>query len=85
MWYGHIRALSPTAEGCMGGRLPNVTLLHWAKQPWWCKAMIFEVLLFKAQCTSFGPKDLAHFTCLIRLVTYGVVSRGIFDLVDHET
>ena len=32
MWYGHIRDLSPTAEGCMGGRLPNVTLLHWAQQ-----------------------------------------------------
>ena len=32
MWYGHIRDLSPTAEGCMGGRLPNVTRLHWAQQ-----------------------------------------------------
>ena len=32
MWYGHIRDLSPTAEGCMGGRLPDVTLLHWAQQ-----------------------------------------------------
>ena len=32
MWYGHIRDLSPTAESCMGGRPPNVTLLHWAQQ-----------------------------------------------------
>ena len=32
MWYGHIRDLSPTAEGCMGGRLPNATSLHWAQQ-----------------------------------------------------
>ena len=32
MWNGHIRDLSPTAEGCMGGRLPNVTRLHWAQQ-----------------------------------------------------
>ena len=31
-WYGHIRDLSPTAKGCMGGRTPNVTLLHWAQQ-----------------------------------------------------
>ena len=31
MWYGHIRDLFPTAEGCMGGRLPNV-MLHWAQQ-----------------------------------------------------
>ena len=30
MWYGHNRDLFPTAEGCMGSRLPNVTLLHWA-------------------------------------------------------
>ena len=30
MWYGHIRDLFPTAEGCMGSRLPNVTRLHWA-------------------------------------------------------
>ena len=43
MWYGHIRDLSPTAEGCMGGRLPNVTLLHWAKQPRWCKAVMLDV------------------------------------------
>ena len=27
MWYGHIRDLSPTADGCMGGRMPNVTLV----------------------------------------------------------
>ena len=39
MWYGHIKDLSLTAESCMGGRLPNVTLLHWAKQPRWCKAV----------------------------------------------
>ena len=32
MWYGHIRDLFPTAGGCMGSRLPNVTLLHWAQQ-----------------------------------------------------
>ena len=32
MWYGHIRDLFPTAEGCMESRLPNVTLLHWAQQ-----------------------------------------------------
>ena len=32
MWYGHIRDLFPTAEGCKGSRLPNVTLLHWAQQ-----------------------------------------------------
>ena len=32
MWYGHIRDLFPTAEGCMGSRTPNVTLLHWAQQ-----------------------------------------------------
>ena len=32
MWRGHIRDLSPTAEGCMGGRTPNVTSLHWAQQ-----------------------------------------------------
>ena len=30
MWYGHIRDLFPTAEGCKGSRLPNVTMLHWA-------------------------------------------------------
>ena len=30
MWYGHIRDLFPTAEGCKGSRLPNVTRLHWA-------------------------------------------------------
>ena len=30
MWYGHIRDLFPTAEGCMGSRLPNVSLFHWA-------------------------------------------------------
>ena len=40
IWYDHIRDLSPTAEGCMGGRTPNVTLLHWAQQPWWCKAVM---------------------------------------------
>ena len=28
MWYGHIRDLSPSAEGCKGGRMPNVTRLH---------------------------------------------------------
>ena len=44
MWYAHIRDLFPTAEGCMGGRLPNVTLLHWAKQPRWCKAVIVVVV-----------------------------------------
>ena len=32
MWYGHIRDLSPTAEGCKGGRVPNATRLHWAQQ-----------------------------------------------------
>ena len=32
MWYGHIRDLSPTAECCVGGRRPNVPLLHWAQQ-----------------------------------------------------
>ena len=32
MWYGHIRDLFPTADGCKGSRLPNVTLLHWAQQ-----------------------------------------------------
>ena len=32
MWYGHIRDLFPTAEGCMGSRLPNATMLHWAQQ-----------------------------------------------------
>ena len=32
MWYGHIRDLFPTAEGCMGSRTTNVTLLHWAQQ-----------------------------------------------------
>ena len=32
MWYGHIRDLFPTAEGCMGSRMPNVTRLHWAQQ-----------------------------------------------------
>ena len=32
MWYDYIRDLFPTAEGCMGSRLPNVTLLHWAQQ-----------------------------------------------------
>ena len=32
MWYGHIRDLFPTAEGCKGSRLPNVTMLHWAQQ-----------------------------------------------------
>ena len=41
MWYGHIRDLSPTAEGCMGGLLPSVTTLRWAQQEqrpggkWW--------------------------------------------------
>ena len=29
MWQTHIRDLSPTAEGCKGGRLPNVTRLPW--------------------------------------------------------
>ena len=32
MWYGHIRDLLPTAGGCKGGRMPNVTRLHWAQQ-----------------------------------------------------
>ena len=32
MWYGHIRDLFPAAKGCMGSRLPNVTMLHWAQQ-----------------------------------------------------
>ena len=32
MWYGHIRDLFTTAEGCKGSRLPNVTMLHWAQQ-----------------------------------------------------
>ena len=32
MWHGHIRDLFPTVEGCMGSRLPNVTMLHWAQQ-----------------------------------------------------
>ena len=32
MWYGHIRDLFTTAEGCMGSRLPNATMLHWAQQ-----------------------------------------------------
>ena len=32
MWCGHIRDLFPTAEGCMGSRLPNVTMLHWAQR-----------------------------------------------------
>ena len=30
--YAHIRDLSPTAEGCMGGRSPKVTELPWANQ-----------------------------------------------------
>ena len=32
MWYCHIRDLFPTAGGCMGSRLPNATMLHWAEQ-----------------------------------------------------
>ena len=32
MWYGHIRDLSPTADGCMGGRAPNATMLHGVQQ-----------------------------------------------------
>ena len=32
MWYGNIRDLFHTAEGCKGSRLPNVTMLHWAQQ-----------------------------------------------------
>ena len=32
MWYGHIRDLFHTAESCMGSRLPNATMLHWAQQ-----------------------------------------------------
>ena len=32
MCYGHIRDLFPTAEGCMGSRLPNATMLHWTQQ-----------------------------------------------------
>ena len=32
MWYGHIRDLFPTAEGCKGSRLPNVAMLQWAQQ-----------------------------------------------------
>ena len=32
MWYGHIRDLFPTAEGCKGSRMPNVTMLQWAQQ-----------------------------------------------------
>ena len=32
MWYGHIKEVFPTAEGCMGSRPPNVTMLHWAQQ-----------------------------------------------------
>ena len=50
MWYGHIRDLSPTAESCMGGRTPNVTLLHWTKQPWWCKAVMFVVGVVVCGC-----------------------------------
>ena len=29
VWYGHIRDLFPTAEGCKESRFPNVTKLHW--------------------------------------------------------
>ena len=32
MWYGHIRDLFPTTESCMGSRMPNVMMLHWAQQ-----------------------------------------------------
>ena len=38
MWRGHIRDLSPTAEGCMGGRLPNandVALGTTKVMRWW--------------------------------------------------
>ena len=60
MWYGHIRDLSPTAEGCMGGRMPNVTLLHWAQQPWWCKVVINVLANLHFTCnfdceSSFAP------------------------------
>ena len=58
MWYGHIRDLSPTAEGCMGGRLPNVTLLHWAKQPWWCKAVM--VWWMEVGWEGSPPHIIAH-------------------------
>ena len=30
LWYGHIRDLFATAEGCKVSRLPNVTMLHLA-------------------------------------------------------
>ena len=59
MWYGHIRDLSPTAEDCMGGRLPNVSL-HWAKQPRWCKAVMIGWM--GVGWEGYPPHIIAHTT-----------------------
>ena len=60
MWYGHIRDLSTTAEGCKGGRLPNVTLLHWAKQPRWCEAVMIGWM--EVGWEGSPPHTIAHTT-----------------------
>ena len=60
MWYGLIRDLFPTAEGCMGGRSPNVTRLHWAKQPRWCKAV--TVWWMEVGWVGSPPHIIAHTT-----------------------
>ena len=59
MWYGHIRDLSPSAEGCKGGRMPNVTRLHWAQPLWqslacvhWCKAVMCVVCWYVCVCVQ---------------------------------
>ena len=58
MWYGHIRELFTTAEGCQGGRLPNVTLLHWAKQSRRCKAVM--VWWMEVGWEGSPPHIIAH-------------------------
>ena len=53
MWYAHIRDLSPTALAVRGGRVPNVTRLHWAQQKvmLWCRSVNSKTL--RLDCISF--------------------------------
>ena len=46
MWYGHIRDLFTTAEGCMGSRLPNcnVVALGTTEAMYWCHVSEVETM-----------------------------------------
>ena len=70
MWYGHIRDLSPTAEGCMGGRLPNVTLLHWAQQKY---ALVgSDVFSSRNMLSTLGPHAILHQTNVSFWMTFAL-------------